>query len=161
MPCGRFADAVSDHGAMDDYLAVNRANWDERAAVHAASADYGFERFISDPTHLSDVVRFDQALLGDVSGLRGIHLQCHIGTDTLSLARLGAEMAGLDLSPASLDQARHLASACGAEIDYVEADTYSAPAALAGRRFDLVYTCLLYTSPSPRDRTRSRMPSSA
>lgn len=140
MPCGEFADAVSDDGAMDDYLAVNRANWDERAAVHAASADYGFERFISDPTHLSDVVRFDQALLGDVSGVRGIHLQCHIGTDTLSLARLGAEMTGLDLSPASLEQARRLAAACGAEIDYVEADTYSAPAALAGRRFDLVYT---------------------
>ena len=27
--------------------------------------------------------------------------------------------------------------------------------------YSLVYTCLLYTSPSPRDRTRSRMPSSA
>ena len=26
---------------------------------------------------------------------------------------------------------------------------------------EIVYPCLLYTSPSPRDRTRSRMPSSA
>ncbi len=112
---------------MDDYLQVNRLNWDERATVHAASAEYGFDRFVTDPEHLSDVVRFDQPLLGDVTGLTGIHLQCHIGTDTLSLARLGARMTGLDLSPVSLEQARRLAADAGAEIDYVEADTYSAP----------------------------------
>ena len=125
---------------MDDYLEVNRLNWDERAPAHAASADYGFERFVADPAHLSDVVRFDRPLLGDVAGLTGIHLQCHIGTDTLSLARLGATMSGLDLSPASLAQARSLAAATGTTIDYVEADTYSAPTALGGRTFDLVYT---------------------
>ena len=125
---------------MEDYLAVNRANWDERATVHAASTEYGFERFATDPEHLSDVVRFDLPLLGDVSGLTGIHLQCHIGTDTLSLSRLGARMTGLDLSPVSLEQARRLASESGAEIDYVEADTYSAVEAVGGRTFDLVYT---------------------
>ncbi|HET6968201.1 MAG TPA: class I SAM-dependent methyltransferase [Ornithinibacter sp.] len=125
---------------MDDYLHVNRLNWDERAPAHAASVDYGFERFVADPRHLSDVVRFDRALLGDVAGLTGIHLQCHIGTDTLSLARLGARMTGLDLSPASLEQARRLAADAGPAVDYVEADTYSAPQALGGRTFDLVYT---------------------
>jgi len=125
---------------MDEYLEVNRANWDERATVHAASTEYGFERFATDPDHLSDVVRFDRPRLGDVSGLTGIHLQCHIGTDTLSLSRLGARMTGLDLSPVSLEQARRLASEAGAEIDYVEADTYSAVEAVGGRTFDLVYT---------------------
>ena len=75
-----------------------------------------------------------------MAGLTGIHLQCHIGTDTLSLARLGARMTGLDLSPVSLEQARTLAADAGADIDYVEADTYSAPQALGGRTFDLVYT---------------------
>ena len=29
------------------------------------------------------------------------------------------------------------------------------------KQFAMCYSCLLYTSPSPRDRTRSRMPSSA
>jgi SAM-dependent methyltransferase len=125
---------------MDDYLTVNRANWDERAPAHAASPDYGVDAFVADPNHLSDVVRFDLPLLGDVTGLDGIHLQCHIGTDTLSLARLGARMTGLDLSPASLEQARRLAAAAGPAVDYVEADTYSAPEALGGRAFDLVYT---------------------
>ena len=126
--------------AMDDYLEVNRLNWDERAPAHAASPDYGFSRFVADPRHLSGVVRFDLPLLGDLVGLTGIHLQCHIGTDTLSLARLGARMTGLDLSPASLEQARRLAAEAGPAVDYVEADTYSAPRALGGRTFDLVYT---------------------
>jgi SAM-dependent methyltransferase len=124
----------------DDYLQVNRANWDERAPAHAASEDYGIPRFVADPHHLSGVVRFDRPLLGDLAGLTGVHLQCHIGTDTLSLARLGARMSGLDLSPASLLEARRLAAATGTPIDYVEADTYSAPAAFGGRTFDLVYT---------------------
>ena len=125
---------------MDDYLAVNRANWDERAPAHAASPDYGFAAFVDDPTHLSGVVRFDLTLLGDIGGLDGIHLQCHIGTDTLSLARLGARMTGLDLSSASIEQARRLAAEAGPPVDYVEADVYSAPEVLAGRTFDLVYT---------------------
>jgi SAM-dependent methyltransferase len=125
---------------MDDYLTVNRANWDERAPAHAESPDYGFEAFVADSDHLSSVVRFDLPLLGDISGRTGIHLQCHIGTDTLSLARLGARMTGLDLSPASLEQARRLAAEAGPPVDYVEADVYSAPEALEGRSFDLVYT---------------------
>ena len=86
---------------MSDYLDVNRANWDERVPVHAASEGYGLGRF-ADPAHLSRVVTFDRPLLGDIAGLRGVHLQCHIGTDTISLARLGATMTGLDFSAASI-----------------------------------------------------------
>lgn len=125
---------------MDKYLELNKANWDERAPVHAASPDYEAAKFIASPDHLSAVVRFDQPRLGDITGLRGVHLQCHIGTDTLSLARLGAVMTGLDFSPASLDQARRLATDCGAAINYVEAPVYEAAQALEGASFDLVYT---------------------
>src|SRR5690348_4131950 len=99
--------------AMTDYRAVNRANWDERAIAHAESADYNLSRFAEDPHHLSDVVRFDRPLLGDVTGLRGVHLQCHIGHDTVSLARLGATMTGLDFSSRSLEQARLLSARAG------------------------------------------------
>lgn len=126
---------------MEEYLRVNRANWDQRAAIHVGSPDYDVERFRRDPAAISDVVRFDRERLGDVTGLRGVHLQCHIGTDTLSLHRLGARMTGLDLSGASLEHARGLAAETGADIDYVEADLYSAPRALAAHApFDLVYT---------------------
>ncbi|WIM94907.1 class I SAM-dependent methyltransferase [Actinoplanes oblitus] len=124
---------------MSDYLTVNRANWDERAGAHAASADYGFARFAADPAHLSDVVRFDLPLLGDVSGRRAVHLQCHIGTDTVSLSRLGARMTGLDFSGESLKHARRLASLAGAEIDFVRSDVYAARDVLDGE-FDLVFT---------------------
>ena len=72
---------------MDEYLAINRANWDERARAHSASPGYALERFIEDPTFISNVVRFDLPRLGTVDGLTGVHLQCHIGTDTISLAR--------------------------------------------------------------------------
>ena len=75
-----------------------------------------------------------------VNGLDGLHLQCHLGTDTLSLARLGARMTGLDLSPRSLAHAAVIAGRAGQEIDFVEADVYGAVDALGERRFDLVYT---------------------
>src|ERR1700678_928541 len=103
---------------MTDYREVNKAAWDERAPAHAASPDYALQSFVDDPEFLSHVVRFDLPLLGDIAGLRGVHLQCHIGTDTISLSRLGASMTGLDLSSGSLEQARSLAERLDAEIDF-------------------------------------------
>jgi SAM-dependent methyltransferase len=123
-----------------DDLAVNRANWDERAPVHAASAQYGLDRFLNDPAFIGDIVRFDLPRLGDVSGLRGVHLQCHIGTDTISLARLGARMTGLDFSPASVAEARRLAAAAGADVDFVVSDVHDALDVLPAGGFDLVFT---------------------
>ena len=123
-----------------DWTELNQKNWDERAAPHAASPGYSVERFRTDPAFLSHVVRFDVPRLGDVTGMRGVHLQCHIGTDTLSLHRLGARMTGLDFSASALAQARALASDTGAEIDYVQSDLYGAPDVLEHGAFDLVFT---------------------
>jgi SAM-dependent methyltransferase len=125
---------------VEDYAELNRASWDERAPAHAASPGYAVERFASDPGYLSKVVRFDRPRLGDIAGLRGVHLQCHIGTDTVSLARLGADMTGLDFSPASLAQARRIAGLAGADVRFVEAEVYGAAGALGPEPFDLVYT---------------------
>ncbi|QQZ34649.1 class I SAM-dependent methyltransferase [Pseudomonas sp. SK2] len=125
---------------MDRSLLLNRASWDERAPLHAASRDYEVEVLVSQPEHLSETVRFDVPRLGDVRGLRTVHLQCHIGTDTVSLARLGAQVCGLDYSAASLLEARRLAERCGAAIEYFEADVYQAERVLPISTFDLVYT---------------------
>ena len=95
---------------------------------------------IADPRWISSVVQFDRPRLGEINGLSGVHLQCHLGTDTISLARLGAQMSGVDLSPRSLEHARALAARAGVDVDYVESDVYSAAEALDGRTFDLVYT---------------------
>jgi SAM-dependent methyltransferase len=124
----------------NDYLALNRAMWDDRAAAHAASPDYDVDRLRLDPTAISHVVGFDLPRLGDLTGQRVVHLQCHIGTDTISLHRLGADVTGLDLSPASLEQARALAAESGSTIDFVEADVYDAAEVLDTGSFDLVYT---------------------
>ena len=125
---------------MDESVRLNRASWDERAPAHAASPDYALDRFLSDPAFISDVVRFDLPRLGEVTDLTGVHLQCHIGTDTISLARLGAHMTGLDFSPASIEQARRLAEVAGPMVEFVEAEVDDAPAVLGSRRFDFVFT---------------------
>ncbi|WP_338023712.1 hypothetical protein [Amycolatopsis vastitatis] len=65
---------------MTDSFAVNKVNSDERAVLHAASPDYDWTRFAADPAHLSGVERFDRPRRGDLTGLRALHLQGHIGT---------------------------------------------------------------------------------
>ena len=119
---------------------INHANWESRVRHHAASDEYQLQRFVADPQHLSDVVTFDLPRLGTIDGLDVVHLQCHIGSDTLSLARLGANVTGLDFSGSALAVARQLAESAGAPIVYVEADVYDAVGVLGGARFDLVYT---------------------
>ncbi|TDD29886.1 class I SAM-dependent methyltransferase [Kribbella turkmenica] len=124
---------------MSDYLDVNRANWDERVPAHVASPGYHVVDF-EDPQYVSEVVRFDRPRLGDISGLRGVHLQCHIGTDTVSLARLGARMSGLDFSAPAIEQAQSLADRLGLPVDFHVADAYDAVDVLGAASYDLVYT---------------------
>lgn len=131
--------------SWDDAKDANRANWNDRAALHEES--YRIERFISDPGLLSDVVSQDSRVLaehlpeGSLEGLDLLHLQCHIGTDTISLGRLGATVTGLDFSPASLDVARRLAAATNTTATWVEADVLAAREAVSGD-FDVVYTSI-------------------
>jgi SAM-dependent methyltransferase len=124
---------------MTDYQEINRANWNSRVVHHVAG--YALAGFHDDPEYLSPVVSFDRERLGSLAGLDVVHLQCHIGHDTLSLARLGARtVTGLDFSRPALDAAAELAAACGATIEYVESELYGAVDALGAERFDLVYT---------------------
>lgn len=75
---------------------------------------------------------------GDVAGLRVAHLQCHIGVDTICLARRGARVTGLDFSGQAVAAARDLAAECRVAADFVEADVHDARRALTGE-FDLIY----------------------
>lgn len=127
-------------------IAANRANWDDRAGVHAASRDYDLEGFVADPGRISTVVREDLPLLaphlpgGSLEGLDAVHLQCHLGTDTLSLARLGARVTGVDLSPRSLEVARDLARRAGLPARFVECEVTRAAEVLGEQHADVVYT---------------------
>jgi SAM-dependent methyltransferase len=126
--------------AGDDYLTLNRLSWDDRAAAHAASSGYSVDRFVDDPTFISHVVAFDRPRLGDLTGVRGVHLQCHIGTDTIGWARRGARVVGLDFSVEAIAIARELSARCDLDTEWVRSDVYDAVAALSGRTFDVVYT---------------------
>jgi SAM-dependent methyltransferase len=123
-----------------DSVEINRASWDERVPAHVASPGYSVARFTEDPAFLSPVVRFDLPRLGDISVLDAVHLQCHIGTDTISLARLGAHPTGLDFSEPAVEAARALAETTGAGARFVVSELYDAPEVLGRERFDLVYT---------------------
>jgi SAM-dependent methyltransferase len=126
--------------ATSDYRAINHANWESRVRHHAASEEYQLDNYRVDRALLSEVVTFDMPRLGSIEGLDVVHLQCHIGTDTLSLFRLGANVTGLDFSAGALQVAAELAESAGASIDFVEADLYDAVEAVGADRFDLVYT---------------------
>ena len=118
---------------------MNLRNWESRVAIHAASNTYDLAGLAADPNAFSRVAAFDIAALGDLRGIDAVHLQCHIGTDTVSLARAGARMTGADFSPQALSVARDLAQACGLDVRFLESELYAVPDVL-GRDFDLVYT---------------------
>lgn len=123
----------------EDYLAANRANWNERADIHIAD-ETGFYRIAEVLAGANVLTPIERAELGDIAGLKVAHFQCHIGTDTLSLKRMGAaEVVGLDFSPQALAHARALARRTGLDIRFVEGTVFDAPA-LIGSGFDLVFT---------------------
>lgn len=115
----------------------NRDFWDEVAPLHAAGDFYDLPGFVAGR---DDLRPFEDGELGPVQGLDLVHLQCHVGTDTLSWARRGAAVTGLDVSGGSIAVARRLARDCGLAADFVVADVYDAVTALGGRTFDVVYT---------------------
>jgi SAM-dependent methyltransferase len=122
-----------------EWLATNRALWDERVPIHLASEFYDVDGFLAGGSTLRP---FELAELGDVDGLTLVHPQCHFGLDTLSWARRGARVTGLDFSPPAIAAARAIAERAGIDAEFVEANVYDAVQALDGRRFDVVYTGL-------------------
>ncbi|MGN7947834.1 class I SAM-dependent methyltransferase [Microbacterium sp. 22215] len=123
---------------------ANLQNWDDRVPLHEAA--YGLDAF-DDPTHISDVVTDDLPVLsrflpGDaLTGLDLCHLQCHIGTDTISWARSGAVVTGVDFSAPALGVAAALADRAGVAATWVETDVLDARSAVSGD-FDVVYTSI-------------------
>ncbi|NDK57078.1 class I SAM-dependent methyltransferase [Pontibacter fetidus] len=91
----------------ENYLAVNKELWDTRTATHVDSEFYDVASFKAGRNSLNEI---ELALLGDVKGKRILHLQCHFGQDTLSLARMGAKVTGVDLSEVAIRKAKELAA---------------------------------------------------
>ncbi|THJ68480.1 class I SAM-dependent methyltransferase [Arthrobacter echini] len=135
---------MRDDISWDTARSTNRENWEDRVPLHEAA--YSLSAF-DDPDYFSSVIRTDLAAMapflpdGVISGLDVCHLQCHIGTDTVSLARAGARVTGVDFSPGALASAAGLARRLGLEATWVETDVLEARAAVKGD-FDVVYTSI-------------------
>ncbi len=97
---------------------------------------YDMEGFLSGKTSLNSI---EMELLGDIRGKEILHLQCHFGQDTISLAREGAIVTGVDLSDKAIDRAKALASQCDVEVSFIQCDIYDLPNHL-DRQYDIVFT---------------------
>lgn len=120
-----------------DYKTVNKDSWNKRTDIHWQSDFYDNPAFVAGKDSLNSI---ELDLLGDVKGKSILHLQCHFGQDTISLARLGAQAVGVDLSDRAIARARELAKACGvADVRFIECDVYDLPQHL-DEQFDIVFT---------------------
>jgi SAM-dependent methyltransferase len=121
---------------MDEHLASNRALWDEWAEVNARSAFYDLEEFKRGGIRLRD---YELEEIGPVTGKTLLHLQCHFGIDSLSWARLGATVTGIDFSERAIELATGVAAELGLDASFIRSDVYELPTHLDGD-FDVVYT---------------------
>lgn len=126
---------------MDEFVEENRKHWEELAALHPDTDFYDVKGFLNGESTLDPV---EPQEVGDVEGASLLHLQCHFGLDTLSWARLGAHVTGVDISEAAVKTARELATDAGLadRARFVQSDIYELADAstLADERFDVVYT---------------------
>ena len=122
-------------------IADNLQSWDSVAGIHArggGAAFYRVEEFLGGECRLSP---WEYEELGDVTGKSLVHLQCHIGLDTLSWARRGADVTGLDFSPQAIHEAKLFAGKLGIQdAHFVVANLADAADVLEHDAFDIVYT---------------------
>ena len=117
---------------------IIRRNWNERTPIHAASEFYDVESFKSGRITLTDI---EIGEMGPVVGKSLLHLQCHFGMDTMSWARLGATVTGVDISDTAVELARQLNDEIGLDARFVRANLYDLPSILH-ETFDIVYTAI-------------------
>ena len=122
----------------EEGVSLNRTNWDARVPVHLQAYSYNraLQNLRDGGQNLSaEVIE----AVGDVKGCSLVHLMCHLGLDTLSWARLGAEAAGVDFSGPALDAARGFADELNLEVGFIQSDVYAAAETL-DRQYDVVFT---------------------
>jgi SAM-dependent methyltransferase len=123
---------------MDERLKTNLAKWNAVVPVHARSKSYDVAGFKAGRISLHEL---ELAEVGDVRGKSMLHLQCHFGLDTMSWARLGAEVTGLDFSDEAIKLARSLSDELKIPARFICADLYDAASAVDSKsKFDVVFT---------------------
>ncbi len=128
--------------AENEHHEVNRRWWDAATPIHVASKFYDVDGFISDSNAVT-VGQVERDALGNVQGKRVLHLQCHFGQDSISWARLGANVTGVDFSPEAIRAAERLKAQAvhGGSVNFVCQDV-TAGQVIDGGQFDIVFTSL-------------------
>jgi len=119
-----------------DYLEINKEAWNKRTEIHVKSKFYDVDGFLKGKNVLNEIEINE---LGDVKGKTLLHLQCHFGLDTLSWARLGAKVTGVDLSSTAIETAKKLTLNTGLEADFICSDIYSF-GETSTEKYDIVFT---------------------
>ena len=119
-----------------DYINKNKASWNDKTDYHVGSEFYDMDSFMKGKNSLNE---FELSLLGDVSGKTILHLQCHFGQDSISLARMGAVVTGVDLSDKAIAKATDIAEQVKANARFICCNIYDLPAHL-DKQFDIVFT---------------------
>lgn len=121
---------------MENYIDINKKTWNSKVEVHVDSDFYNNEHFLRG----QNTVPFtDLEALGDIKGKSILHLQCHFGQDTLSLARLGAHVTGVDFSDKAIEAAKKLNKQLGLNAHFICCDVYETLNHIT-EQFDIVYT---------------------
>jgi 2-polyprenyl-3-methyl-5-hydroxy-6-metoxy-1,4-benzoquinol methylase len=120
----------------NNYFEANKEAWNKRTGVHKDSAFYDVPGFINGKSTLNNI---ELEELGEIKGKSLLHLQCHFGLDTLSWARQGAEVTGVDLSNDAIDYARKLSEETNIPADFISCNIYDLKDHL-DNKFDIVYT---------------------
>jgi SAM-dependent methyltransferase len=126
-------------GSQPDWLSANCASWDERVPLHLKAHSYDLRPLRAGRGNLQPI---EEGEIGSVDGLRVLHLQCHFGRDTLTLAQRGAKVVGVDFSGEAITVARRLATELGLDhrARFVHADIYATPdVLLEPAAFDRVF----------------------
>src|SRR5437763_6069989 len=123
---------------MDRTLRENQALWDAWTRIHVPSPFYDVASF-RDGTRPIRLSEYERDEVGPVDEKSLLHLQCHFGHDTLSWARLGATVTGVDFSERAIELARSLSKDLDIPARFVLSDLYGLPDALHDT-FDVVFT---------------------
>jgi 2-polyprenyl-3-methyl-5-hydroxy-6-metoxy-1,4-benzoquinol methylase len=121
---------------LKDYLEFNKKFWNERVSIHKTSELYELKNFKKGKNKLHSLERKE---LGNVKDKTILHLQCHFGMDTLSLAMLGASVTGIDFSEEAIREAKSLNKRLGLSVEFILSNVYSLPEKL-DKKFDIVFT---------------------
>ena len=119
-----------------DYIKINKALWNDKTDTHFESDFYDVQGFLNGKDSLNPI---EIDLLGNIKDKEVLHLQCHFGMDSLSLARRGAQVSGVDFSEKAIEKAQLLNRQLGLDVQFIQSDIFKLHHKL-NQQFDLIFT---------------------